>query len=438
MSLQRLATVELQLIMQCCDAQSLLALARCSRFTFAAASNPFAWRRALTVEVDIARFVMAEPTSSLQCLWGSICCAPFCPASQSRPQPAVPLPPVVADPRWSLLRHVDQLVRWTSAPGVRSADHHRAGVARRLLPLLPRVRSLDLSDSRLLGIRWADVEQSLTGLGGLTALDIVGTTVRDDGMRVLARLLPLLRTLRCHPSGDARQCLQPLTELPLLTNLGLVAASLRGPPGDFAVIAERRGLRHLALRSAPESLCGPVLLAPGLRQLRRLTLAHVFSRPAEARADWTAVCANLLSLRRLTLDRCDHRCSAPLVAAATGPAGLPQLRRLRVAPAVINHSNSWTAVVDPRFYASLRVGAISALLERRPEVRVELRVGFGMAGVSASWLLPLRAECDWQSAVPQWTDFELLHPKRSRSRYSPLLFVDDELGREATEEEGEQ
>jgi hypothetical protein len=32
----RLAAVELQLVMHCCDAQSLLALARCSRFTFVA------------------------------------------------------------------------------------------------------------------------------------------------------------------------------------------------------------------------------------------------------------------------------------------------------------------------------------------------------------------------------------------------------------------
>ena len=44
MSLSRLATVELQLIMQCCDQRTLLRLARCSRFTRQAASDPFAWR----------------------------------------------------------------------------------------------------------------------------------------------------------------------------------------------------------------------------------------------------------------------------------------------------------------------------------------------------------------------------------------------------------
>ena len=41
---RRLATVELQLIMQHCDQRTLLALARCSRFTLSAASHPFAWR----------------------------------------------------------------------------------------------------------------------------------------------------------------------------------------------------------------------------------------------------------------------------------------------------------------------------------------------------------------------------------------------------------
>ena len=77
-------------------------------------------------------------------------------------------------------------------------------------------------------------------------------------------------------------------------------------------------------------------------------------------------------------------------------------------------------------------------LERRPEVHVELRVGFSKAGVSASWLLPLRVECDWRTAVPQWTDFEVLRPWRHRRRRRwprPLIFADDELGRESPPEE---
>ena len=40
----RLAVVELQLVLQCCDRRSLVRLARCSRFTLTAAAHPFAWR----------------------------------------------------------------------------------------------------------------------------------------------------------------------------------------------------------------------------------------------------------------------------------------------------------------------------------------------------------------------------------------------------------
>ena len=47
-----------------------------------------------------------------------------------------------------------------------------------------------------------------------------------------------------------------------------------------------------------------------------------------------------------------------------------------------------------------------------------------MAGVSASWLLPLRSECDWLTAVPQWADFRLLLPL---GRIWPRLFPDEGL-----------
>ena len=43
MSFARLALVELQLVLKCLDTPSILAAARCYRFTLAAASHPFAW-----------------------------------------------------------------------------------------------------------------------------------------------------------------------------------------------------------------------------------------------------------------------------------------------------------------------------------------------------------------------------------------------------------
>src|SRR4051812_26118065 len=44
MPLTTLATVELQLCMQCLDLKSLLSCARCCRLTLVAASAPFSWR----------------------------------------------------------------------------------------------------------------------------------------------------------------------------------------------------------------------------------------------------------------------------------------------------------------------------------------------------------------------------------------------------------
>jgi hypothetical protein len=52
--------------------------------------------------------------------------------------------------------------------------------------------------------------------------------------------------------------------------------------------------------------------------------------------------------------------------------------------------------------------------------------------VSASWLLPTPPR-DFLSAVPRWTDFQVLTEirKRSRSTYPSSLFADDGLGRQA-------
>jgi hypothetical protein len=259
-------------------------------------------------------------------------------------------------------------------------------------------------------------------------------TVRSNHVRALVQRLPQLRTLRCRPAGELRSCLQPLSSLPQLTDLGLCASAQAwdGRSGDFAMVAECGGLRRLALSGAAALQCLPLLLTPGLRRLRDLTLADL-RWDDERPPDW----ANLRALRRLTLDRCG-RADALLVAAAAA-GSFPRLRRLRIAPAVLANTNSWSATLRwrPHGRQSPLAEGISALLERRPEVRVGLRVGFGMAGVSASWLLPLLADCHWQLAVPQWTDFELLQPLRHKVRRQPLLFADSELGCESpTDPEG--
>ena len=76
-----LATVELQLIMQCCDAKTLLSFARCSRATLQAASTDFAWSRQPPFPV---RSTQAELGARI---------------------------------RGSLLRHCDTALTWGSASG---------------------------------------------------------------------------------------------------------------------------------------------------------------------------------------------------------------------------------------------------------------------------------------------------------------------------------
>ena len=151
-----------------------------------------------------------------------------------------------------------------------------------------------------------------------------------------------------------------------------------------------------------------------------------------ANGDWPAICANLSSLRRLTLDRCY---GAGQILRTVAAGGCPQLRLIRIGLLLPDDERPLPAALHIYLRMMSVAAAISALLERRPEVRVELRVGFQRAGVSASWLLPLWADCDWMSVAPQWTGFEPLNPLRNRVRRWPLLFVDGELGRETPLEE---
>jgi len=213
---------------------------------------------------------------------------------------------------------------------------------------------------------------------------------------------------------------------------------------------------RLVIRDDFEHQYLPLLLAaPGmLRLLRELTLARILWD-----GDWTAVFAHQRELRRLTVDRCIRAADilravagavdddaadddAADAAAADDPAAiriLSQLRHLRIAPSILTHSHAWSAALQPfGDPCSPSHHNLSLLLMRRPDVRIELRIGFDLAGVSASWLLPPRSECDWQTATPRWTDFRLLHPLRHQFRDHLPLFSDESLGWEAREVDGSQ
>jgi hypothetical protein len=105
----RLATVELQLVMRCCDQPTLIALARCSRFALAAASSPFVWQ--------------PQPPITLQCDW------PLQLSERLRTEN-------------SLLRHADISVTWRLRS--KAADSADQAVA---LANLPRLRGLSVQST---------------------------------------------------------------------------------------------------------------------------------------------------------------------------------------------------------------------------------------------------------------------------------------------------
>ena len=166
----RLALVELQLIMRCCDQSTLIALARCSRFTLAAASHPFVW----------------QPLSpiALQC---------DCPLQLSDRLLA----------KHSLLRHADISVTWRlRSNAAMSGDHVPA------LTALPRLRSLavesawNLTDNKFIPLNdkatirlFKSLRAQIDNGGALTSLSLDFGELYWAGGAALAAFIQRSRTL---------------------------------------------------------------------------------------------------------------------------------------------------------------------------------------------------------------------------------------------------
>ena len=176
MALDRLASVELQLVMQHCDKITLLALARCCRFTLAAASDSFAWRALSPLPLPFVARKLESRNSEIrvaakQNAWQRLsnCIRPAPPL----PSPPRPPPPLQLSERMSgsLLRFCDIAVQW------RDADPHisppATGAELDQLAAIPRVRTLDTQSRR--DTSCAELESLLRrpGLSGLTALRCV-------------------------------------------------------------------------------------------------------------------------------------------------------------------------------------------------------------------------------------------------------------------------
>jgi len=72
MTFDRLATVELQLILQCCEQTSWLRLARCSRFTLQAASQPFAKRYLTPLYLAFSHPYASDAVPYSRGLWAAL------------------------------------------------------------------------------------------------------------------------------------------------------------------------------------------------------------------------------------------------------------------------------------------------------------------------------------------------------------------------------
>jgi hypothetical protein len=315
MSLHRLATIELQLVMQHCDAQSLLALARCSRFTLEAASDSFAWRALSPLPLPFS--FLPNPVSEEYgwAGWRWLCCC--CCSRRPHAPPAAPTLSVLVS--GSLLRFCDIGVNWRDGaahcPGPVTDAELDALAATPRLCALSTVGRLGVSGPRL------DSLLRRPGLRGLTALSC---TAAQLSPAVLAGCCPRLCRLtlwaagRTEPGAFAGRAhaVPPLglERLPALTALAFVGGAHR----DISLC---RGLLRLEFSGVAPRAVLAVLAAPaGLAALRHLTVAGINASRADgcsrppAPVDWAAAFQNLLALRSLDLE--DVRAPAALLSAA--------------------------------------------------------------------------------------------------------------------------
>lgn len=273
MSFARLAQVELQLIMHACDLRSLLALARCCRFSLAAASHDFAFSCLSPVGFRSTR------------------------------------PNLAGNIRNSLLRFADIGVRWAvpkrstpffsmqPAPLV-SADEMNAIVA------IPRLRSLDVGSRA--GLDWT-IFLKLPGLANLTALTGGQSSrgaIDTDATKLLAIHQPQLRTLHLpavSPPDISDSNVAPVLP-PLLTDLLL---RVFGPtePELLALVKSCTCLTRLTLINVGLWALEAWLTLPNLQSLLDLTLDSPCNDGELEPAQFVEVFESLHRLQRLALVR---------------------------------------------------------------------------------------------------------------------------------------
>jgi len=393
MSFQRLAVVEVQLVMQMCDLQSLLALAQCSRATLAAASHPFVWRGLPPLLVSSSELERVAPAALSASLLR------FCDV-------ALRCPPRV--PRWLIGAAADSQTEDTL----------------RLIESIPRLRALDVL--RFKGLRLDHWRRMLAhpALRTLTALRVGAGDRHDDG-GVGGALIPLLaahcsqlQRLHLHAadpllpaapeSPDPSASQPPSPPLPHLTDLLLqmLAPALPGPLD----LSWCPSLRRLHLTSMTDNTACAVLCSASLMRLEVLVLHCVgddFPEPDEE-ADWAGCFANLRALHSLRLYHC--RAEGLLLAAllTMDPQRLP-LRSLHLRP--------WEE--------DLPQPLLSRLLDHLPclSVRLELSNGppamYGPDGVAVD---AATREIAWRRVLEPWESLQRERPGRFALGELPMSY----------------
>jgi hypothetical protein len=364
-TLSGLAAVELQLIMQLCDAQSLLALARCSRFTLSAASDPFAWPGPSSFSLVFVHTPGPDAESDAEqqrpkgSAWQRLCSC-FRPAPPPSPLP-LPLAQRISE---SLLRFCDIKINW------RDDDQYSPVSDAELdgLAAIPRLRALNSCG------RWhadpAEIESLVRrpGLHRLTALTCSGRQLDEAVTEALADHCPRLSAVKIF---DTIRSDPPLHLLPALTDLSVRVHHECGL--IMAAVARCARLRCLTVSAASSKGYSSLdvyvaLLSPSLRTLEHLCVhdldaLHTDGRNMPAvRLNWAAAFANLPALRSLG-ESARHRSAVgwrrraqPLRAAAIGAPSLQcsdPLRRIRVRVrcTVARHSGR---AVGPNAFPPLR------------------------------------------------------------------------------------
>lgn len=297
--MQSLAVVELQLVMQSLDHRSLLALARCSRTLLAAASHPFAWKRAV-VNLCCAGSEPSPPERSLLARlrgWMKGARAPAAPGEGRRNfgsvVPPDPSPLTMARRcNTSLLRFGGCVVRWALTSSAAELHAQLAEVA-----VMPRISALVIDTAQGQLLSPANVALLADGLlhhsaATLTLLNLCRNRLGDVGavavaelVREAARLRTLLLDNTQIGAAGWRALGEAVAQSSSLAVLSLNNTPAAGDAGALAIagaLAASMSLQRVSLSKCGIGDVGAEALAGALRgqqpssRLEALNLGHNF------------------------------------------------------------------------------------------------------------------------------------------------------------------